>query len=252
MVGIAAEKGLTRLVDSKSGNTIVDLVGHLKGVNAVAFSNDGALIATTSDDQTARIWDLHTGKELLILTGHTHDVNSIAFSHDGKRVLTGSSDTTARLWDTNTGAEIAVLRGHTDQVNRVSFSPDGKQAITSSKDKTTIVWDLQWASIYGDDLRERVRAERLIGAQGFAVTELHNPILFEIDKDDPIARNPCLRRGPLSSEYWARLPGRWWSVVSRLANEAMRRPSSMKCSNPPVAMDKIRAIRHDHGNKPER
>ena len=27
------------------------------------------------------------------------------------------------------------------------------------------------------------------------------------DKNDPVARNPCLRRGPLSLDYWTRLPG---------------------------------------------
>jgi hypothetical protein len=26
------------------------------------------------------------------------------------------------------------------------------------------------------------------------------------DKSDPVARNPCLRREPLSLDYWVRLP----------------------------------------------
>ena len=50
--------------------------------------------------------------------------------------------------------------------------------------------------------------EKLIGvAQEFTDAELRIH-LRRIDKDDPIARNPCLRRGPLSWEYWARLPGK--------------------------------------------
>jgi hypothetical protein len=48
--------------------------------------------------------------------------------------------------------------------------------------------------VRGDALRERVCAEKLIGtAQEFAVSELEDdPILRGIDKNDPVARNPCL------------------------------------------------------------
>jgi hypothetical protein len=49
-------------------------------------------------------------------------------------------------------------------------------------------------------------------AQEFTDAELENPILRGIDKDDPIARNPCLRRGPLSLDYWTRLPGALWDA----------------------------------------
>jgi len=31
-----------------------------------------------------------------------------------------------------------------------------------------------------------------------------------IDKNDSVARNPCLRRGPLSLDYWMRLPVQFW------------------------------------------
>ena len=32
-------------------------------------------------------------------------------------------------------------------------------------------------------------------------------------RGDPYARNPCLRRGPLSLDYWTRLPG-FYNCVS--------------------------------------
>ena len=84
---------------------------------------------------------------------------------------------------------------------------DSKRVVTASDDHTARIWDVTWATLIRDDaLRERVCAEKLIGAaQEFSATELEDPILRGIDKDDPIARNPCLRRGPLSLDYWARL-----------------------------------------------
>src|SRR5207244_10722218 len=59
---------------------------------------------------------------------------------------------------------------------------------------------------HGDELRERVCSEKLVrAAQAFIDAELKDPIMRGIDRNDPIARNPCLRRGPLSLDYWTRL-----------------------------------------------
>ena len=65
--------------------------------------------------------------------------------------------------------------------------------------------------VYGVVLRERVCAEKLavLPDQQFTTAELADPILSGIDANDPIARNPCLRRGPLSPDYWTRLPAQW-------------------------------------------
>ena len=47
------------------------LTGHTRAVNGVAFSPDGRLLATASDDRTARLWDPATGEHRRTLTGHT-------------------------------------------------------------------------------------------------------------------------------------------------------------------------------------
>jgi hypothetical protein len=71
--------------------------------------------------------------------------------------------------------------------------------------------------VRGDTLRERVCSERLVGAaQEFTDTELANPILRGLERNDPIARNPCLRRAPLTLDYWARLPQSLWQTAQRL------------------------------------
>ena len=57
---------------------------------------------------------------------------------------------------------------------------------------------------------------RIGAAQEFSDTELQDPIMRRIDWSDPIARNPCLRRGPLSLDYWTRLPGDTWRSMRRM------------------------------------
>ena len=65
----------------------------------MAFSPDGRLLATASEDETARLWDPATGEHLRTLTGHAGEVEGVAFSPDGRLLATASEDETARLWD---------------------------------------------------------------------------------------------------------------------------------------------------------
>ena len=152
----------------------------------------GKRVVTAAPDSTARIWDADSGKEIFVLNG---SADTAVFSVNGERVVTVSREQT-RIWDAQSGKEIAVM--------------EGKSPFTN----TARIWDVTWATLSRDPLRERVCAEKLVGAaQEFTDSEMEDPILRGIDKHDPVARNPCLRRGPLSLDYWTRLPGQLWRSI---------------------------------------
>lgn len=115
--------------------------GHTSRINSLAFSPDGKILASASEDQTIILRDVMTGQPLYPpLLEHVAGVNSLAFSPDGKLLASGSSDSVVYLWEVSSGKLLATLKGHMAGVNCVAFSPDGNYLATGSDDKSVILW----------------------------------------------------------------------------------------------------------------
>src|SRR5262249_56725093 len=60
------------------------LSGHTDIVWSIAFSPDGALLATAgARDSLLFLWDTATGRKVQDLTGHAGELPGVAFSPDG-------------------------------------------------------------------------------------------------------------------------------------------------------------------------
>jgi WD40 repeat protein len=100
-----------------------------EGVRALAFSPDGKMLATGSNDKAARLWDVASGQMVRALHGHSGELWSHVFSSDGKLLATSSRDRALRLWDTRSGQLTGTFFGPADWVPWppvLAFSPDGK------------------------------------------------------------------------------------------------------------------------------
>jgi WD40 repeat protein/tRNA A-37 threonylcarbamoyl transferase component Bud32 len=139
-VGDGIWEGIVKIWDARSGEELASFKGHNGTLMCVAYSPDGARLASGSFDQTVKVWDTRTGQQLRTLQGHDDGVLSVAFSPDGARLASASRDTTIKVWDTHTGQELLTFKGNTNWVCSVAFSPDGAR-LASVGDRVVQVWD---------------------------------------------------------------------------------------------------------------
>jgi WD40 repeat protein len=114
---------------------------HRRAVGAVAFSPDGATLASAAG-QTIKLWDVATGRERRRLKGHGHDVYTLSFTPDGTALLSGGGDRSVRLWDVASGRQRTAYSWPVGKVFAVAVSPDGLTAAAAGDGPDVVVWDL--------------------------------------------------------------------------------------------------------------
>ncbi|CAE8698952.1 unnamed protein product, partial [Polarella glacialis] len=113
------------------------LRGHLDDIRAAAFSPDGALAVTASQDATARLWEAASGLCLRVLRAHSAGLTTVDFSPAGTQCLTASVDGRVCVWQlaavmAATAPAVAgeeaccVLAAQGGVANAVHFAPDGR------------------------------------------------------------------------------------------------------------------------------
>ena len=158
----ARRGGSGRIIPANSAHLLIArvLAGHVDDVRSVAFSPDGALVATGSADGTARVWDPRSGAVRLVLrpgesaqreTQNPDGVRRVAFFPDGT-LLTVLDSGAVPTWDTASdasgasgtpGAARTAFTAPDDAVTEAAFSPDGALLAVGSAQGTIHLWDVR-------------------------------------------------------------------------------------------------------------
>lgn len=163
------------LSDATTGEQITRLCGHTFDVVVCsAFNQDGRLLATGSEDNTAIIWDVESGRKRWTLSGHGYTARKkllhkgpegttvvtwddtgpkrctvcfVGFSADRKHAITGSQDGTVKLWDLTTGKEVSTVITQEPGFNSVAMSPDGQYIATGVSNGEVRFWSTSTGEI---------------------------------------------------------------------------------------------------------
>ncbi|MBH0779465.1 WD40 domain-containing protein [Nocardia bovistercoris] len=118
----------------------------------VAYSPDGGMLATGSDDGGVLICDSETGRPLRTL--QTHRARTFAVGYTDTVLVTGSGDGTVGLWDVTSGELRRIIHGHKDWPWPVVLNETGTVLATGDAEGVLRLWSLP-----GGDLRHTCRAE---------------------------------------------------------------------------------------------
>jgi WD40 repeat protein len=131
----ASPSNLVGIYDVQTGKRVQRLAGHTEWeTDAIAFSPDGRLFASTGADKQILVWDFATGTLRHRLANQPFRMPALAFSPDSATLASGGGDKTIQLWDVATGRLRRSLTGHRDWVCTLAFAPDGKTIASGSCD----------------------------------------------------------------------------------------------------------------------
>ena len=109
-------------------------------VKTMAFSPDGALLATANDDKTVTVWDTakmtHLGEPIAIDAG----VDNVAF-RDKATLVVATAQGTVKILDTSGKALQPDIEAARHEVIGLALSPDGKRMVMGAQDPVTALFD---------------------------------------------------------------------------------------------------------------
>ena len=133
-------------ITADSGNSVGEVSGHSKVVNAVSMRQQRPFRAATVSDDSAMCF-LHGAPFKFAAKSDIHKgfVFGTAFSPDGSALVTVGADRRIQLYDGKTGeATKQIGEGvHTGSIFAVSWAKDSKRFVTASADQTVRVWDAE-------------------------------------------------------------------------------------------------------------
>lgn len=124
-------------------NCIATTIAHKEDVNCITFSPNDKMIATTSQDKTAKLWSTSDLSLLGVLRGHRRGIWSARFSPTDQILMTTSADCTIKLWSLATMSCLKSFEGHDSSVMRAEFLCQGMQIVSAGSDGLIKLWNVK-------------------------------------------------------------------------------------------------------------
>uniref|UniRef100_A0A8C5QET0 Transducin beta like 3 n=1 Tax=Leptobrachium leishanense TaxID=445787 RepID=A0A8C5QET0_9ANUR len=116
---------------------------HDKDINSIAMSPNDKLIASGSQDRTAKLWSAADLSLLGVFRGHKRGIWCVQFSPVDQVLATSSADGSLKLWGLQDFSCLKTFEGHDASVLKVIFVSRGTQLLTSGSDGLLKLWTIK-------------------------------------------------------------------------------------------------------------
>jgi WD40 repeat protein/serine/threonine protein kinase len=136
---------LIRVHDARDGRLISELTGHTNLIVQFAFSTNGTVLASSSEDDSIRLWRLPFGEPLGAPI--PYETGLIALSHDGSLLATGRTTThgetnsTVQTWGVPSGASDGTPIEMPGTIGVLWFVTQGEHELFIMTDKQCALFD---------------------------------------------------------------------------------------------------------------
>lgn len=135
---------------------------------SVCFSPDGRWLVSTHTDGAILVWDVAERQRVANFNEHSGAVYAAGYSHDGKRIASTGEDSSIIIWNAATGQKEAVLIGHKSKSNGVAFLPDGERVASCGFQEASILWDIARGAVL--ETFTSPRSSSIPGSNAFVVS----------------------------------------------------------------------------------
>jgi WD40 repeat protein len=153
LIAAGLASGQVKIFSLSKAKETAELGAHKKSVEAVAFSLDGKLLASTAADGSLAVWNTVTRElrhELQAPQNNSQTISLLHFSPQGESLAVGQLDGVVQLWDLAQQKRtdlIAEFPGRSTQrlerIDSLAFSHDGHLlAAAGSENRQVAMWDV--------------------------------------------------------------------------------------------------------------
>ena len=126
---------------------VIKQQGHFFDVNTVAYSNDGQIIASGSDEGKLKLWNTLTGYCFMTFSEHTAPITCVEFANNNNVLFSSSLDGTVRAYDLIRYRNFRTFKadiGTNAQFTCLAIDPSGEVIVAGALDPFSIyVWSLR-------------------------------------------------------------------------------------------------------------